>query len=124
LIKGNIMKATASLLILALLAGCATSGANYVPVIDTKGKNMSELQQNLMECQQFAKQRADAAQGAVVGAVLGGLFLAALAGGGQRNYAARQGAIVGGVSGAAGANESQEVIIKRCMAGRGYNVLN
>ena len=44
--------------------------------------------------------------------------------GGYRNEPAGYGATVGAISGGAQANETQEVIIKRCLAGRGYNVLN
>lgn len=107
-----------------MLVGCATRGADYVPLVDTKGKDLKMLQQDTAECQQFATQRAGAGSGAVAGAVVGGLLLAALAPSGSRNLGARQGAIVGGATGAVHANDTQETIIKRCLSGRGYNVLN
>lgn len=117
-------KLIATTLIAATLAGCATRGANYVPLVDTKGRDAATLDRDTAECQHFATQRADAATGAVVGAIFGALLGAALMPGGYRNYGARQGAIAGGLGGAFGANDSQETIIKRCLAGRGYNVLN
>jgi len=118
------MKTLTIALLMLTLAGCATRGANYVPVVDTKYKDPAALQNDTRECQQYALQRANAEQGAVVGALVGALLGAALAPRGHRNYVAGQGAIIGGVGGAASANETQEVIIKRCLAGRGYNVLN
>lgn len=117
-------KLIATTLIAATLVGCATRGANYVPLVDTKGRDAATLDRDTTECQHFATQRADAATGAVVGAIFGALLGAALMPGGYRNYGARQGIIAGGLGGAFGANESQETIIKRCLAGRGYSVLN
>lgn len=108
----------------SLLAGCATSGSNYVPLIDTRGTDPHQVQRDTTECQQFAKQRMDAATGAVAGAIVGALLGAALAPRGHRNYVAGYGATAGALGGGLGANENQQTIIKRCMAGRGYNVLN
>ena len=118
------MKIVLVVLIVSLITGCATRGAGYVPVVDSKYKDPKVLAQDTLECQQFAKQRLDAAEGAAAGAVAGALLMAALSPRGYKNYGAQQGAIVGGVGGAATANDTQETIIKRCMAGRGYNVLN
>ena len=107
-----------------LLTGCATRGANYVPVVDTQYRDVSRLAIDTSECQQFSNQRADAATGAVVGVLFGALLGAALMPRGYESYGARQGAIAGGVGGAYQANETQETIIKRCLSGRGYSVLN
>ena len=106
------------------LSGCATRGAGFVPLVDNKGKEYSEITSNVQECQQFAQQQAGAGSGAVAGAVVGALLMAALAPGGRKNSWATEGAIVGGASGALGANESQENIIRRCLRGRGFSVLN
>lgn len=110
--------------LVATLAGCATRGANYVPLVDMKGHEQAQFDRDTTECQQYAKQRMDAASGAVAGAVIGGLLAAALMPRGYRNYGAGQGALVGGVSGGVAANQNQEMITKRCLAGRGYNILN
>lgn len=111
-------------LIAVMTAGCATRGANYTPLVDMKGRDWAQFSQDTGECQIYARQRMDAAGGAAVGAVAMALLGAALAPRGYRNNVAGYGAVVGGLSGAAAANETQEVIIKRCLAGRGYNVLN
>lgn len=118
------MQRIAAIAILAMISGCATTGANYVPLVDMRGKDNATFSVDLQECQAYARQRMDAASGALVGAAIGALFMAALAPRGYGHYAARQGAIVGAAGGAVGANENQETITKRCLAGRAYNVLN
>lgn len=122
------MKTTAIILSAAILAGCANTGAQYQPLVDsrTQGANYS---QDLAECQAYATQRAGAADGAVAGAVFGALLgVALLAVGGGRggwgNEAAAVGAVAGGLQGAAAGEGTQRDIIKRCLAGRGYSVLN
>jgi outer membrane lipoprotein SlyB len=108
----------------AMINGCATRGANYEPLIDLRGTESKPIAQDIYDCQQYAKHALDAAGGAVAGAIAGALLMAIIMPRGFRNYGAGQGAAVGGVAGAAQANDTQETIIKRCMAGRGYNVLN
>ena len=113
----------------ALLAGCATgpTGASYAPLVDMRGVDATRQAQDQYECQQYAQQRAGAADGAVAGAVAGaliGVVLAAIVGGGIRNEMAGIGAVTGGLQGAAAGEGTQRDIIRRCMSGRGYNVLN
>ena len=115
--------ATAALAVI-MLVGCATRGANYVPLVDMKNRDPVTFNQDVVECQQYAKQRLDAAGGAIAGALIGALIGTALSPRGYRNETAGYGATVGAISGGAQANETQEVIIKRCLSGRGYNVLN
>lgn len=100
-----------SLILIALIAaivlgsvGCATRGAGYVPLVDMQGRAVEQFNADLAECQAYAKQRMDAAQGAMADAIVGALF--------------------GAGGGAAQANQTQESITKNCLAGRGYNVLN
>lgn len=115
-----------SVVVMALaISGCATRGANYVPLVDSKNKSQAQISQDTVECQAFARQRASAGDGAMVGAIFGALVGVALSPGSRYNgYMAGNGALAGGAAGAAGANETQETIIKRCLVGRGYNVLN
>lgn len=110
--------------VLLASTGCAHRGANYVPLVDTKYKDQAVLAQDVTECQVFAKTRMDAAEGAVAGALIGALLGAAIAPRGYRNSTAAYGAGVGAISGGAAAHETQETITKRCLMGRGYNVLN
>lgn len=80
---------------------------------------------DLSDCQRFATEVDPAARGAV-GAVLGGLFGAALGViAGDYDTGLLAGAMaLGGAAGAAtrGAEEQKDVI-RRCMSGRGYGVL-
>lgn len=118
-------KTIAAVTAAAILAGCATTGANWSPVVDRPGPNYYT---DLAECQQHATQVMSAAQGAVGGAVAGALFgalLSAAVGGGRytRNFIAA-GALSGATSAASAAEGGQRGIISRCLAGRGYSVLN
>jgi outer membrane lipoprotein SlyB len=117
-----------SLFVLISVAGCAaSSGANYRPIVDNKGVDLNRYESDLRECQTYATQTAGAAESAAVGAVAGaalGAVLAAAAGG---NYSRANSAKVGAVGGAVGAGAQGETdqrnIIRRCLAGRGYRVL-
>ena len=114
-------------LLAMLLTGCATRGANYRPMIDTKGVDFNKFEVDLASCQEYARTQAGAKEGAVAGAIVGAAFGALLAAVAGSNYdtgaAARVGGVTGAASGASGANQDQETIIKRCLQGRGYSVL-
>lgn len=109
-----------------LLSACA--GAGYRPLVDTAGRDMNKYENDLRECQGYAEQVSGAGTGAAVGvaagAIIGALF-GGLAGGNrtQRNQTSALGAASGGLSGAASGEGSQRNVIRRCMGGRGYNVL-
>ncbi|WP_444894200.1 glycine zipper family protein [Microbulbifer sp. TRSA001] len=127
------ISATAGIM-MSLLYGCAAQpeqvpGAGGI-VIDTWGVNMNQYQADLAECKGIAystysdqgrRTAAGAAGGAVVGGALGALVgdsgRAAVAGAGA-------GALVGGLSGAGSASSEATYIIKNCLVGRGYRVLN
>jgi outer membrane lipoprotein SlyB len=114
--------------VIALLSGCAaSSGANYRPLIDSKGVDFNRYESDLRDCQAYATQTAGAAQSAVVGAVAGAVFGAVLAGAAGSRYdkkaSARVGAVTGAAGGAVEGERDQRSIINRCLAGRGYQVL-
>lgn len=116
---------------ISLLAGmvaCADTGANYRPVVDLKGVNGSKYEQDLSECQSLARQTSNAGttagEEAVAGTAIGGLL--GLVGGGNGSniaQAAGVGAVIGGAHGLYSGSQSQETVIKRCLSGRGYKVL-
>lgn len=122
------IKAIAATAAIALLAGCATApgGANYAPMVDT-GQRIGDYNADLAGCQQYAQRAAGAGEGAAAGAVGGaivmGVLSAILGGGGHGRWAA-VGALSGAASGAAAGETNQRDVIRRCMAGRGYSVLN
>jgi outer membrane lipoprotein SlyB len=124
----KITTAIAALCAASLLAGCAgPSGPNYRPIVDTRGVDFNRYENDLRDCQGYATQTAGAADsavaGALAGAVLGGVLAAAAGRGYSRSSTASVGAVTGAVSAGAQGETNQRNIIRRCMAGRGYNVL-
>ena len=123
------MKTTATFIAIAVgITGCATTGSNFAPMVDLQGKTQAQYSTDLADCQVYAKQLADGAQSAMAGAVVGALLGVALAAAAGSQYSrtatARVGALTGAVGAGARGNESQQDVIRRCLAGRGYNVLN
>ena len=122
------MKTTATILAIAMLAGCATVPTTYTPVIDMQTvSDQAQYYQDLVQCQQYANQ-IDAARGAAAGAVLGaviGVGVGLLFGlrGKALAQVAGVSALSGGVNVAAEAGRSVVQIVNNCMAGRGYAVL-
>lgn len=112
----------------ALLAGCAGTpgqyGTRYVPVVDLQGRDQARYQQDLAECQSLSEQRGDTAQQAIAGALAAALIGAVLAPSGYRNNVAGRSALLGAGAGAGSAIQTQQEIVKRCLGGRGYSVLN
>lgn len=119
------MKKTASILILTMLAGCAGTGSQFVPIVDRPG---ATYHNDLRECQAHAEKVMSAAQGAAAGAI-GGALVGALLGMalGGRDFAgegARAGMVGGALGGAQRGETDQRTIISKCLASRGHSVLN
>ena len=110
-----------------LLTACA--GAEVRPIVDMSGVNGARYEKDLAECQDYAKQATGmggtAAKGAGAGAVVGGL-LGLVTGSNTTGIvqSAGAGAVIGGAGGAYKGNDSQEAVVKKCLVGRGYKVLN
>jgi len=127
------LKTIATITAAALLAGCATSqggyGASWEPVVDVRAHQQAQYATDLAQCQAHATRVMSAGNAAVAGAVAGAIFgalLGAAAGGNSRfnSRMAGVGALSGGAGAAASAEGGQRGIISRCLAGRGYAVLN
>ncbi len=121
------MKRLTAIITALALTACASVPTTYRPIIDTQGVNPAQYEQDVAECQQFARQ-IDAEKATAANAVAGAIFataLGALLGLRGRNLAqvAAAGAVVQGTHGAAYANMTQAQIINQCMLGRGYKVL-
>ena len=110
-----------------LLTACA--GAEVRPIVDMKGVNETRYEKDLAECQGYAKEApgmgSTAAKAAGAGIVVGGL-LGLVTGSNTTGIvqSAGAGAVIGGAGGAYKGNESQEAVVKKCLVGRGYKVLN
>ncbi len=110
-----------TLSILAVATGCA---AHPDPIIDTKGVNPEALAQDWDECAVYTDEimvmngvAKGTAAGAAVGAVAGTIN-------GDVNRSAANGALYGGTRSALDADRAKQRVFKRCLAGRGYRVLN
>lgn len=114
-----------ALLLPLLIIGCT---ATDEIIIDRKGVNMARYEADLAECRRYAqevqtgrKTAKGAASGAVVGGVVGVIT------GDSSEAAARGagvGAVGGGVRGAREGERDEVQVVKRCLRGRGYRVLN
>ena len=101
--------------------GCA---AHPDPIIDTKGVNSDALAQDWDECEVYTDEIIVAhgvAKGTTAGAAVG-----AVAGtiNGDVSRGAANGALYGGTRSALDADRAKQRVFKRCLAGRGYRVLN
>ena len=112
----------------AILVGCAAPMHQYQPLIDG-GTDTEQYQRDLQDCRAYAMTKPSAENSAAAGAIFGalaGVAILALGGGRTRlrNEAAGVGALIGGVEGYNNGAQGQQGIVKRCLAGRGYKVLD
>jgi outer membrane lipoprotein SlyB len=111
------------------LTGCA-SNRPFVdePIIDRKGVEMSRYYADKEECEAYADEvrtGEKVARGAVGGAVVGGAIGAIVnRGPDSAERGAGVGAVTGGVRGAQEGVRETERVVKQCLRGRGYRVLN
>lgn len=125
-------KKVCAVIFAGLLSGCAVEG--YHPggsvVVDwSQIDDTNKYYQDISQCRDLAEQVPGAGQSAAAGAV-GGALLGALVGVliGDAGEFALQGAGLGAVSGAAGGAGhgamNRDAVMKNCLEGRGYRVLN
>lgn len=106
---------------LALTAACTTTDEI---IIDQKGVDMARYEQDLAECRAYSEQvktGEKAAKGAASGAVVGGMIGAIT---GNAGEAAGVGAVTGGARGASQGTQQEVQVVKNCLRGRGYRILN
>lgn len=114
----------AAVTVVLVLTGCTTTDEI---IIDQKGVNMSAYQDDLAECQSYAREvrtGEKAAKGAASGAVVGGVIGAITGGSSGAATGAGVGAVGGGARGVNEGERSEVQVVKRCLSGRGYRVLN
>lgn len=114
-------RVASGLLIVAGLAGCSS---HPEPIVDTKGVDLSRYETDLEECSAYAEQirmekgiAKGAAGGAVVGAATGAIS-------GNAAEGAGYGSIWGATRSGLEADDDKQIVVKRCLRGRGYKVLN
>lgn len=113
-----------------LVTGCAkqgSQGSGGGVIIDTQGVNMDAYYQDLHECRNYASEVSVASRtttGAVTGAVLGGVVGAISGDSESAKRAAGVGGVLGGVKGAGSGYREKHQVVKNCLRGWGYSVLN
>ena len=103
------------------LIGCSSHPG---PIIDTKGVNMANYEADLADCEAYGDQvqiEKGVAKGAVAGGAVGAATGAVL---GNTADGAGVGAIAGAAKSAQIGEREKYGVIKRCLRGRGYRVLN
>lgn len=128
------MKHLAYLLCFCLVSGCIATQSDSIfntgsgkPIVDTKGVNMSQYELDLEECSTFAEDISTGksiAKGAVTGAAVGAVIEAITEDVRSRRDAIEVGAVSGGAQSGIRAVREKEQIVRRCLRGRGYKVLN
>lgn len=126
MVRYGAIVATACVVVLGGCAGRHRSGDRVI--VDTQGVDRNAYYQDLDDCQRYADDvdvGRRAAGDAVAGAVIGGA-VGAIATGSSRTAtrAAGVGGVVGGVKGASSGVRERDRVVKNCLVGRGYRVLN
>lgn len=109
---------------LVLLSACTTTDEI---IIDKKGVDMARYEQDLAECREYSQEVKTAekgARGAASGAAVGGAIGAITGGSDDAVKGAGVGAVTGGAKGLSQGEQTEVRVVKRCLAGRGYRVLN
>lgn len=110
-----------SAIICAVLSACA---AHPDPIVDMRGVDRDAFARDWQECETYSKEVVIAqgvAKGSATGAAVGALAGAIS---GDVGDAAATGALYGGTRSGLDADRDQQKVFKRCLAGRGYRVLN
>jgi len=120
-VRRNPPRRVAPLFALALVAGCA---AHPGPIVDMKGVSVADYERDLAECEGYADQirtSAGVVRGAAAGAAVGAATGAIV---GNTGKGAGLGAVSGGAESARLNEREKQRVVKNCMRGRGYRVLN
>jgi hypothetical protein len=129
------MKATRRVIVITLICsttvGCASMGVgeHWNPIVDSQSlgdRTEADASKDLADCRSYAR-RVDVNGQALAGVLLGGLLGAAIGApyGNRSMWAGAQGGATGGImAGTGNAMHTQTQVIRNCMLGRSYRVLN
>lgn len=120
------MKSIVITLFSVFLAACAGAPEKSV-IIDRKGVDLARYDRDLAECSTYAAEvemAEDTARDTARGAVVGGAVGAIIDGGEGAARGAGIGGVTGGARGYVHAEHERERVVKNCLRGRGYRVLN
>jgi len=116
-------------LVASVLFSCETTDdlLGNKPIVDMQGVNVVAYEADLSDCRMYADEvqiGQQTAVGTVAGAAVGTVFGAIIGDSGTAQRGAGVGAVSGGVRGVSGGLSEREQVIRRCLMGRGYRVLN
>lgn len=121
-------------LVFAICLLCLLSSCRQVdeitgnrPIVDTKGIDVDVYEADLEECYLFADEVQTGKKvvtGAATGAVVGGVIGAAAGNSDTAKRGAGIGAASGTLSGTGSAMQERQRVVRNCLSGRGYLVLN
>lgn len=97
------------------------------PIVDMQGVNVIAYESDLSDCRVYADEvqvGRQTAVGTVAGAAVGSVFGAIIGDSGTAQRGAGVGAVTGGMRGVGNGLSEREQVIRRCLMGRGYRVLN
>lgn len=121
----SLSRPVAMVLLAGFIVACTTTKE---VIIDRKGVDMARYAADKRECETYAsevrtgeKAARGAASGAVVGGAVGAIVRDSSEGALQ---GAGVGAVTGGARGVAEGERDKVQVVKRCLRGRGYRVLN
>lgn len=116
------------LLPLALvLLPSACANRPWQPIVDMQGVDQAAYQRDLADCQAYTEQvqvAGSTAAGAARGGVLGGVFGAIFGNSSTAARGAGAGAAAGAVGGSSRGMMEKRMVLRNCMLGRGYRILN
>ena len=113
---------------LFLLSACSSFLDPSGAIVDMKGVDYEQYEADLASCERFADEvpfGKHVGVGAATGAVVGGAT-GAISGANKQGTArsAGVGAVYGGTKGGIGAAMEKRQVLRECLRGRGYRVLN
>lgn len=96
-------------------------------IVDTKGVNMANYEQDLAKCDAYAAQVSTggkAVKSAGFGAAIGAAFGAIFGNSSDVGRGAAAGGVLGGAKGTVRGEREKDRVVRNCLRGRGYRVLN
>ena len=114
------------LLVLSALSLSSVSLARTI-IIDTKGVDMQQYQVDRQDCEAYADQvntGERTVKSTVGGAAVGGLLGAIVGNSDTAGRGAGVGAVTGAYKGVSSGHREKHQVVRNCLRGRGYRVLN
>jgi outer membrane lipoprotein SlyB len=113
------------ILITAFLTAC--SATDDRPIVDMQGVSTAQYNSDLVACREYADEveaGRQVARGAIGGAVVGGAIGAVVGNSDTVQRTAGAGGVIGAARSTSDVMRERETVVRNCLRGRGYRVLN